>query len=118
MIIISSILGFCSAASFMWLINYSPALGMGPAFFVENQRRRNNPLGLETAARERPLPRHDNATVRRDRASQRRECAAHPDISAAAEDLLHHMLRKPRSEKRRVGKECVSTCRSRWSTYQ
>src|SRR3546814_8156337 len=26
MIIISSILGFCSAASFMWLINYSPAL--------------------------------------------------------------------------------------------
>src|SRR3546814_11072916 len=64
------------------------------SFFVENQRRRNNPLGLETAARERPLPRHDNATVRRDRASQRRECAAHPDISAAAEDLLHHMLRK------------------------
>src|SRR3546814_20633674 len=26
--------------------------------------------------------------------SQRRECAAHPDISAAAEDLPHHMLRK------------------------
>src|SRR3546814_15923664 len=24
----------------------------------------------------------------------------------------------PRSEERRVGKECVSTCRSRWSTYQ
>src|SRR3546814_10910267 len=23
----------------------------------------------------------------------------------------------PRSEERRVGKECVSTCRSRWSTY-
>src|SRR3546814_17990096 len=23
-----------------------------------------------------------------------------------------------RSEARRVGKECVSTCRSRWSTYQ
>src|SRR3546814_9312720 len=23
-----------------------------------------------------------------------------------------------RSEERRVGKECVSTCRSRWSTYQ
>src|SRR3546814_12829551 len=30
-------------------------------------------------------------------------------------------LKKPprfrRSEERRVGKECVSTCRSRWSTY-
>src|SRR3546814_17922231 len=24
---------------------------------------------------------------------------------------------KDRSEERRVGKECVSTCRSRWSTY-
>src|SRR3546814_18122178 len=24
---------------------------------------------------------------------------------------------RPRSEERRVGKECVSTCRSRWSTY-
>src|SRR3546814_13417650 len=26
-------------------------------------------------------------------------------------------LFKPRSEERRVGKECVSTCRSRWSPY-
>src|SRR3546814_14729150 len=25
---------------------------------------------------------------------------------------------KARSEERRVGKECVSTCRSRWSPYQ
>src|SRR3546814_7056033 len=27
----------------------------------------------------------------------------------------HHQ--RQRSEERRVGKECVSTCRSRWSTY-
>src|SRR3546814_6288851 len=26
-------------------------------------------------------------------------------------------IRKERSEERRVGKECVSTCRSRWSPY-
>src|SRR3546814_8179581 len=26
-------------------------------------------------------------------------------------------LRRQRSEERRVGKECVSTCRSRWSPY-
>src|SRR3546814_13047399 len=40
-------------------------------------------------------------------------------------DLLLVMLRLPddevvtleRSEERRVGKECVSTCRSRWSPY-
>src|SRR3546814_16644089 len=29
----------------------------------------------------------------------------------------HSMLIDPRSEERRVGKECVSTCRSRWSPY-
>src|SRR3546814_14996365 len=28
-----------------------------------------------------------------------------------------HRLRQQRSEERRVGKECVSTCRSRWSPY-
>src|SRR3546814_18950599 len=27
------------------------------------------------------------------------------------------LLRKGRSDERRGGKECVSTCRSRWSTY-
>src|SRR3546814_4122212 len=27
----------------------------------------------------------------------------------------HDLGRSPRSEERRVGKECVSTCRSRWS---
>src|SRR3546814_4167084 len=30
--------------------------------------------------------------------------------------LAHHPA-QPRSEERRVGKECVSTCRSRWSPY-
>src|SRR3546814_3101553 len=28
-----------------------------------------------------------------------------------------HLRRQYRSEERRVGKECVSTCRSRWSPY-
>src|SRR3546814_20074999 len=28
-----------------------------------------------------------------------------------------HLIVAPRSEERRVGKECVSTCRSRWSPY-
>src|SRR3546814_18368102 len=39
-----------------------------------------------------------------------------------ARELQPHFLRKripasARSEERRVGKECVSTCRSRWSPY-
>src|SRR3546814_6432063 len=36
----------------------------------------------------------------------------------ARHDVLEHLLQlalAPRSEERRVGKECVSTCRSRWS---
>src|SRR3546814_2272916 len=36
--------------------------------------------------------------------------------SLPALSLLHSGLRL-RSEERRVGKECVSTCRSRWSPY-
>src|SRR3546814_11802478 len=38
----------------------------------------------------------------------------------ARPDLVRTMRVKPptgRSEERRVGKECVSTCRSRWSPY-
>src|SRR3546814_4253909 len=31
--------------------------------------------------------------------------------------LLLPAVQKVRSEERRVGKECVSTCRSRWSPY-
>src|SRR3546814_753647 len=31
--------------------------------------------------------------------------------------MRHYMLYVCRSEERRVGKECVSTCRSRWSPY-
>src|SRR3546814_8224879 len=34
-------------------------------------------------------------------------------LSARPLHLVHH----GRSEERRVGKECVSTCRSRWSPY-
>src|SRR3546814_14153788 len=48
-----------------------------------------------------------------------------PEIFAQAYDqgtvptlkFLADLLRRHRSEERRVGKECVSTCRSRWSPY-
>src|SRR3546814_13492624 len=52
------------------------------------------------------------------------ELARLPDISAAAiarvmEAKARKLWRERgfRSEERRVGKECVSTCRSRWSPY-
>src|SRR3546814_1582907 len=38
------------------------------------------------------------------------------DVNGANTHPLYQHL-KARSEERRVGKECVSTCRSRWSPY-
>src|SRR3546814_18300245 len=32
-------------------------------------------------------------------------------------EKMAKIWQRPRSEERRVGKECVSTCRSRWSPY-
>src|SRR3546814_13669838 len=38
-------------------------------------------------------------------------------IQTGAGAVFNFSKIKPRSEERRVGKECVSTCRSRWSAY-
>src|SRR3546814_2118886 len=38
-------------------------------------------------------------------------------IFIATEILILGLFAASRSEERRVGKECVSTCRSRWSPY-
>src|SRR3546814_4010654 len=40
-----------------------------------------------------------------------------PDFHRRGELLVLDRKRFVRSEERRVGKECVSTCRSRWSPY-
>src|SRR3546814_13079417 len=37
--------------------------------------------------------------------------------SGHVSELAHAQAARIRSEERRVGKECVSTCRSRWSPY-
>src|SRR3546814_15376411 len=42
---------------------------------------------------------------------------ARPCRSAVARGGLRGGVAARRSEERRVGKECVSTCRSRWSPY-
>src|SRR3546814_13261428 len=43
--------------------------------------------------------------------------AYYPDLKDGTLQPAYAGIRPKRSEERRVGKECVSTCRSRWSTY-
>src|SRR3546814_12748515 len=47
--------------------------------------------------------------------SKKRVSAA--SLLARADSIMQSRDRTTRSEERRVGKECVSTCRSRWSPY-
>src|SRR3546814_14290249 len=47
----------------------------------------------------------------------RTHIAAVGEAIARGVDVRGYMLWSLRSEERRVGKECVSTCRSRWSPY-
>src|SRR3546814_12907719 len=51
--------------------------------------------------------------VERHRGSQ----IAGNEATATATADRRHQRNEIRSEERRVGKECVSTCRSRWSPY-
>src|SRR3546814_15058096 len=52
---------------------------------------------------------------------QQFERPAEPDRAPAQSnhrrETIYHDEGEDRSEERRVGKECVSTCRSRWSPY-
>src|SRR3546814_14495672 len=47
------------------------------------------------------------------------DAAVHEELDDCVGTLLgqHLVVSVSRSEERRVGKECVSTCRSRWSPY-
>src|SRR3546814_12996095 len=40
-----------------------------------------------------------------------------PFGDGSGDEVLVSLTKSERSEERRVGKECVSTCRSRWSPY-
>src|SRR3546814_21053004 len=98
------------------------------------QRRHRDAVTIAGRHRRHPTP-----ALRPQRESAFLELDMRSAIEAeAAEQLLHllaaelvadlrgHDVRavdqrlgnvEPRSEERRVGKECVSTCRSRWSPY-
>src|SRR3546814_13455973 len=58
----------------------------------------------------------ERVTLFRGWPDQAARLAAHPGFAAADLPTLSDAS-LPRSEERRVGKECVSTCQSRWSPY-
>src|SRR3546814_3809156 len=62
-----------------------------------------------------------SSDLRQEAEQQSTAAAAEPATAAAALildiDVGIEIVEPHRSEERRVGKECVSTCRSRWSPY-
>src|SRR3546814_18301962 len=60
-----------------------------------------------------------NGTEIHGESEERQQALRRQGPGAAFQVGHHHAAELPpvRSEERRVGKECVSTCRSRWSTY-
>src|SRR3546814_1449455 len=101
------VIGVCSVIWF--LICYVVVVVMVKSirqvlFFFFSSRRRHTRCALVTGVQTCALPilRWNRVRGRRWRTGGRRPCASAPPR---------------RSEERRVGKECVSTCRYRWSTY-
>src|SRR3546814_11622020 len=89
-------------------------------FFFSSRRRHTRcalVTGVQTCAllisdgrRDPPPQARGGDHPRRGRGGARRWLTASPRATSAPPS-------SPRSEERRVGKECVSTCRSRWSPY-
>src|SRR3546814_8631292 len=73
-------------------------------FFFFSSRRRHTRCALVTGVQTCALP----------------IFGTHTDSSSGLESTMISSIRlteRKRSEERRVGKECASTCRSRWSPY-
>src|SRR3546814_9838020 len=72
---------------------------------------------VEVARRARELVEHRRAVDEVARREDQRRVARPEEDAPAAILGPPRGLAHRRSEERRVGKECVSTCRSRWSPY-
>src|SRR3546814_7632744 len=84
-------------------------------FFFFSSRRRHTRCALVTGVQTCALPILNSVSTTTNGAVERRL----QRLARAAESSIRSWMciAAPRSEERRVGKECVSTCRSRWSPY-
>src|SRR3546814_4904261 len=96
------------------------------AYFFFSSRRRHTRCALVTGVQTCALPISSSNSTSNN--SWQRERGHRVAVDGAAresagvdrgDELLAALasIRDRRSEERRVGKECVSTCRSRWSPY-
>src|SRR3546814_10049534 len=96
--------------------------------FFFSSRRRHTRCALVTGVQTCALPisgTHRKPVVARGEALEPAIAVDHPPGENVAElaiiehqvEITARVIGDLRSEERRVGKECVSTCRSRWSPY-
>src|SRR3546814_3688352 len=89
------------------------------SYFFFSSRRRHTRCALVTGVQTCALPIYGFAVYGRQVGVQQAttgQGAEDAEDPACAVHVFHVVL-LDRSEERRVGKECVSTCRSRWSPY-
>src|SRR3546814_9961314 len=85
-------------------------------FFFFSSRRRHTRCALVTGVQTCALPIYDGNARHRDESRDLLE-AVDPAQDVGIWLEVDAALARHRSEERRVGKACVSTCRSRWSPY-
>src|SRR3546814_8770379 len=81
--------------------------------FFFSSRRRHTRCALVTGVQTCALP----IWIRRRRIPVSGAKKSRRSLGCGGVEDLHRYSVAVRSEERRVGKECVSTCRSRWSPY-
>src|SRR3546814_2015918 len=84
-------------------------------FFFFSSRRRHTRCALVTGVQTCALPIYPAWAAALSSPLQRMMYC--DTVTYLPDDILVKVDRASRSEERRVGKECVSTCRSRWSPY-
>src|SRR3546814_7981118 len=90
-------------------------------FFFFSSRRRHTRCALVTGVQTCALPIYSHfifaTSPKMKWLSRSRQLRCPEQISGLTTSTLFAWPARIRSEERRVGKECVSTCRSRWSPY-
>src|SRR3546814_6637393 len=86
-------------------------------FFFFSSRRRHTRCALVTGVQTCALPISGRLTGPPSPELRAMEARSAFQRRVQADASVEYLGHRARSEERRVGKECVSTCRSRWSPY-